>query len=492
MAKNAIKQEQLLQQKLSQQNIQLFKLMELNLLQFEQKVKEELVVNPALDDAESPNSQINNTESLYSSNDYQSSIERFHSNLKNETTHTSLDRHYESKDYHGQEASDKDEREFIIPVQDHESLLNNLSNQLSYLSLTEEQILIGEFIIGSLEDDGYLRRSVDSIVDDLSFRQNFYTTTEAVEEVLEYIQDLDPPGIAARNLQECLILQLRRKKYSKLVEIALEIVSNYFELYSKKQFDRIQKKFKLSDEQFEEIQKIILSLNPKPISILDDNIGKFIIPDFFVYRNGNKLELELHSYNNPNLVINADFVEMLKKNKAEKKKSKAEQEAQEYIADKIYKANLFLSLIKERQETMVIVMNAILEMQPQYFLSGEQEDLRPMTLKDISEMTRFDISTISRITSSKYIQTEFGIIALKSLFTEGISTVDGGEVSNRKIMKTIESIVEQEDKSSPLSDDEITNHLEKLGFKIARRTTAKYRETLKIPPKHQRKTNHKL
>lgn len=483
MAKNAIRQEQVQQQRLSQQNIQLFKLMELNLLQFDQKVKEELDINPALEDLDTTKFQETSSLIEQVNPDANFNADKYHLSSNKDDRHQGL----EQKDHYRQEYNDQEDREYFIPVTDTDTLLSSLTQQLNYVNLTDTQQIIGEFIIGSLDNDGYLRRSIESIVDDLSFRQNLYTTPKEVEEVLEYVQDLDPAGIAARSLQECLALQLRRRKYNRLVEAALQIVTEYFDVYIKKQYEKIEKRLNLTKEDLTAIHKIILSLNPKPTEVKEDTIGKFIIPDFFVYRNENKLELELHNYNVPNLAINQDFVEMLKKIKADKKKSKSEQEAQDYIADKIQKASIFLTLIKERQETMIIVMNAILQLQKSFFLSGEEADLKPMTLKNISDITHFDVSTISRITSTKYVQTEFGIYSLKFLFSEGLMTSDGEEVSNRKIMKTIEDLVENEDKNNPFSDDEITQELEKLGFKIARRTAAKYRENLKIPSKHQRK-----
>jgi RNA polymerase sigma-54 factor len=485
MAKNSLKQVQTQQQKLSQQNIQLFKMMELNLLQFDEKIKEELDMNPALEDIDNSISP----ENIVSFDREFSSQTKPLDSLSQEGSYSNTKGTRDSADHYGQSHSDPDDTEWYIPAEDNETLMSNLTNQLIYINLSPDQMVIGEFIIGSLDDDGYLRRSMESIVDDLSFRQNFYTSKEAVAEVLDFIQDLDPPGIASRNLQECLSIQLRRKKYTPAVDHALTIVNDYFDDYTKKNYERIFKKLKLDEKEFLEVKTIIQKLNPLPGQQKEDTLGKFIIPDFFVYRNENKLELELHSYNKPNLVINKEFVDMLKKIKAEKKKSKAEQDAQDYVADKINKANQFISLIKERQETMVIIMETILTKQREFFLTGEESNLKPMTLKNIADVVFFDVSTISRVTSTKYVQTEFGIFSLKRLFTEGLMTADGEEVSNRKIMKSIEDLIENENKSNPYSDDDITIELEKMGYKIARRTAAKYRENLKIPPKHARKIN---
>lgn len=482
MAKNSIRQVQKLQQKLSQQNIQLFKMMEMNLLQFDEKVKEELDMNPALEDIEH-SSQDSKTLSL--DQQFSNNTNNLHSTSSNNSS-SNLDYTQDSQKYYGQGENDED-KELFIPIKDNETLLSNLNNQLTYIDLTEEQRVIGEFIIGSIDDDGYLRRTIESIVDDLSFRQNYYTTSQAVEEVLEIVQDLDPAGIGARNMQECLIIQLRRKKFTKTVNSALNIVTDFFDDYTKKNYDRILRKLKINEEEFAEVKKIIQNLNPTPGVTSEESMGKFIVPDFFIYRNDSKLELELHSYNKPNLVISQDFVDMLLKIKAEKKKTKSEQEAQEYVADKINKANQFITLIKERQETMVIIMKTIMNIQKEFFLTGEESELKPMTLKNIAEIIHFDISTVSRVTSNKYVQTEFGIISLKFLFSEGLIGSDGEEVSNRKIMKTIKDLVQEEDIQNPYSDEELTLLLEKMGYLVARRTVAKYRENLKIPAKHHRK-----
>lgn len=484
MAKTNLKQVQTLQQKLSQQNIQLFKMIEMNILQFDEKVKEELDINPALEDIE--NSKLENR--TVSIDQHFSVNPSAHNSIS--LDNTSSDNVYSRESHRFNEyGNSEEEKELFIPIKDNETLIGNLNNQLIYLDINEEQRIIGEFIIGSLDDDGYLRRTTESIVDDLSFRQNYYTTSKAVDEVIEIVQELDPAGIAARNLQECLSIQLKRKKFTKLVDDAFTVVSNYFEDYTRKNYDRILKKLKISMEEFDEIKKIIQSLNPSPGIQTESAIGKFIIPDFFVYRNDNKLELELHSYNKPNLTINKEFVAMLTKIKAEKKKSKSEQEAQAYISDKLNSASQFISLIKERQETMVIIMNCIMEIQEDFFLTGDESLLKPMGLKDIAEKINFDISTVSRVTSSKYVQTEFDIIGLRFLFSERLYSMNGEEVSNRKIMKCIEELINNEDKTQPYSDDDLTKLLEKEGYKIARRTVAKYRENLKLASKHQRKVS---
>jgi RNA polymerase sigma-54 factor len=487
MAKNSIRQVQKLQQKLSHQNIQLFKMMEMNLLQFDEKVKEEMDVNPALEDIEHSNL---NPNKLSLDQNFAHSENIVHTkNLENQNSNSDYSK--DSQKHYGSSNHNDDDREFYIPIKDNETIIGSLNNQLSFLDLTKDQFVIAEFIVGSIDDDGYLRRTIESIIDDLSFRQNFYTTNAMVEEMLELVQELDPPGIGARDIQECLMIQLRRKKYSPAINSALTIVSDYFDDFTKKNFERICKKLKIQTNEFLVIKKIIQSLNPYPGIQVDDSLGKFIIPDFYVFKNEDELELELHTYNQPNLIISKDFVDMLLKFKAKKKKSKSDQEAQEYLSDKINKASQFITLIKERQETMVIIMKTILDLQRKYFLSGEESELKPMTLKNIADIIHYDISTVSRITSSKYVQTEFGIISLKSLFSEGLIGVDGEEISNRKIMIAIKNIINEEENKNPYSDEEIVKILEQKGYKVARRTVAKYRDNLKIPAKHQRKNSHK-
>ena len=499
--KNSLTQQQVLKQKLSHQNIQLFKMMELNLLQFDQKVKEEIEVNPALDsldsyDVKNAELSIDQVTSYSPQTDNTSNKEineEFLSKKLQSEASQDLNNYQNSKNFSNDYNSDDQDRDLYLPVEDNESFVGNLLNQLKYNNLSDKQLIIGEFIIGNLDDDGYLRRNLSNIVDDLSFRQNIHTTEEEVKIVLENIQDLDPPGIGASSLQECLILQLERKKYTKNTQLAIDVVTKYFDLYTKRNYGRIATKLKISDLEFDLVNKEILQLNPKPTekNLNEEILGRYIIPDFLVYSQDNKIELELHSYNQPNLTISPDFVEMLKRLKDQKKKSKTEKEAQDYISDNIMKANLFISLVKERQETMIIIMNSILQLQKKFFQTGQEEDLKPMVLRHIAERTNFDISTVSRVTNSKYVQTEFGVYSLKFFFSEGMISDQGEEISNRTIMKKLEEIVNTEDKSEPLSDEQLTQELKKQGFNIARRTTAKYRENLSIPPKHLRKISIK-
>lgn len=493
--KNFIKQQQVLRQKLSHQNIQLFKMMELNLLQFEQRVKEEIDINPALENLDNFNTadeyehQLQEEKILESSKISLDEKDDFFQSTQPLEMTRDMDNQSSKPDYSLPNFYDDDERELFVPVIDHDTTLSTLQNQLQYFNLTEKQLVIGEYIIGNLDDDGYLRRDVSSISDDLAFRNNLIVSEEEIKEIIQIIQEMDPAGIGAANLQECLILQLQRAKANPHVLIALDIVTHHFDLYSKRQYDRIAKKFKLSSEEFDLVNKEILNLNPKPTEKIlnEDVLGRYIIPDFTIYTVENKLELELHSYNQPNLSISPEFVTMLKKLKADKEKSNSEKEAQDYLKDKINKASLFISLVKERQETMIIIMHSIMQRQKRFFMSGDESQLEPMALKHIAADTNFDISTVSRVTSSKYVQTEFGVFSLKFFFSEGLVNESGLEISNRTIMKKLEEIVAAENKQDPYSDDELTDELKKSGYTIARRTTAKYRENLHIPPRHLRK-----
>jgi RNA polymerase sigma-54 factor len=492
--KHILKQNQVLKQKLSHQNIQLFKMIEMSLLQFEQRVKEELDDNPALENLENMGSDLPSSlekiiESEENSSESMDSDENFYLDNFKEKITSEIEQYQEK--FKDNSESDGEERNLFISIQDNESFIDNLLNQVRYFDLSDIEFKIAEYIIGNLDQDGYLRRELGSIEDDLAFRNNIIVSSAKIKEIIELVQSLDPPGIGASNLQECLLLQLNRKKRSKVVSNAIRVIQDYIELYTKKQHEQIIKKLKITPEEYILIDQEIKHLNPRPVSQNEsqDSIGKYILPDFLVFRNGNKLELELHSYNQPNLAISTEFADLLKKLKEEKKKSKSENDTQQYLTDKINKASIFISLVKERQETMIIIMNAIISIQKEHFLTGDESKLKPMGLKHIAAMTNFDISTVSRVTSSKYIQTEFGIFSLKFFFSEGILNEDGEEVSTRQIMKKLEEIVASENKDEPFSDESLTDELKKHGFKIARRTTAKYRENLNIPPKHIRKTN---
>ena len=505
MLKQELSQKQKL--KISQQNIQLFRMMELNSIQFDEKIKEELELNPALEGEEEDSNFIEGVATNKKDNDFTSEssdyeVDEFGNEIDNNDDSESFiekesdgedydafyqkDTQYNDYDYN----VDDDERDLFIPIVDHSSIISNLINQFKYNDLSTEEFKIGEYIIGNIDHDGYLRRETQSIVDDLAFRLNIDTSEEKVEQILELIQNLDPPGIGARNIQENILIQLYRKPYNTITNYAIQIIDRYFDQFIKKNYSWIIKKLKITQSTFEQITKLITSLNPKPIVEDEESkIGKFIVPDFFVYKENNTLKLELHSYNMPNLFISQDFVDMIKKINENRKKSNAEKDALVYMNEKIQNAQNLITTIKQRQETMILIMQSIVNIQKKYFLSGDESTIQPMALKDISEKTGFDVSTVSRVTNSKFVQTEYGILSLKFFFSDKITNDEGEEISTRKIKQALKELIDNEDKNSPLTDEEITNKLLEQGFKIARRTASKYRELQGIAPRHVRKNS---
>ena len=362
--------------------------------------------------------------------------------------------------------------------------------QLGMLNLDEHRHKIAEQIIGNLDDDGYLRREITAIVDDLAFRQNIQTTEEEVTELVKEIQQFDPPGVAARNLQECLLLQLERKiNDGEHVEMAIKVLKKYFEEFTKKHYEKIQRGLNISDDQLREIINQIIKLSPKPAG----NIGEsnknegYIIPDFFIINNAGKLELTLNSRNAPDLRISEGYRDMLKDYDKGTKKDKRQKEAVLFIKQKIDSAKWFIDAIKQRQHTLLSTMGAIMNYQYEFFLTGDETEMRPMILKDIAEKTDLDISTVSRVANSKFVQTEFGTYRLKFFFSESLQTDSGEEVSTREVKKILSDLIEGESKKHPLSDERLTELLQEKGYNIARRTVAKYREQLNVPVARLRK-----
>jgi RNA polymerase sigma-54 factor len=365
-----------------------------------------------------------------------------------------------------------------------------LLDQLGLLKLDEKEQKIAEQIVGSIDEDGYLRRETTAIVDDLAFRQNVMTTEEEVESLIRRIQHFDPPGVAARDLQECLLLQLNRlQDEGKNVNIAIKAISKYFDEFTKKHYEKIQRGLDLNDEQLKEVMQQIVRLNPKP----GGNVGEinkaesYVVPDFFIMNNAGKLELTLNSRNAPELRISEGYRDMLKEYDRGTKKDKRQKEAVLFIKQKIDSAKWFIDAIKQRQHTLLDTMTAIMNHQHDFFLTGDQTTLRPMILKDIAEKTGLDISTVSRVANSKFVQTEFGTYRLKFFFSESLSTDTGEEVSTREVKKILSDLIEGEDKKKPLSDERLTELLQEKGYNIARRTVAKYREQLNIPVARLRK-----
>jgi len=487
--------QQKLLQKLSPQQIQLMKLLQVPTANLEERIKEEMEENPALeqeaenhDDQEeakdefTENGEENFEEPDGSENDYDN-IDI--SEYVKEGDDDIADYKMRDDNY----GSDDDDKK-TIPFKMETSFYETLLDQLGLLKLDEKEQKIAEQIVGSIDEDGYLRRETTAIVDDLAFRQNVMTTEEEVESLIKRIQHFDPPGVAARDLQECLLLQLNRlQDEGKNVSIAIKAISKYFDEFTKKHYEKIQRGLDLNDEQLKEVMQQIIRLNPKP----GGNVGEinkaesYVVPDFFIMNNAGKLELTLNSRNAPELRISEGYRDMLKEYDRGTKKDKRQKEAVLFIKQKIDSAKWFIDAIKQRQHTLLDTMTAIMNHQHDFFLTGDQTTLRPMILKDIAEKTGLDISTVSRVANSKFVQTEFGTYRLKFFFSESLSTESGEEVSTREVKKILSDLIESENKKKPLSDEHLTEMLQQKGYNIARRTVAKYREQLNISVARLRK-----
>jgi RNA polymerase sigma-54 factor len=478
-------QKQLL--KLSPQQIQLMKLLQVPTANLEERIQEELDDNPALELGEDEDKfeeefkdefeeDFNDDEVLDGSEDEYENIDL------NEYVSDSDD---EIPDYKTNDDNYGDEeKETVIPIKNESSFYDVIQSQLSLLLLNEKEYKIAEQIVGSLDEDGYLRRETSSIVDDLAFRQNIITTDKVVEKIIKQIQEFEPAGVAARDLQECLLLQLYRKKENgEDVNNTIIIIQKYFDDFSKRHFTKLKERLELTDDDMKAIIAQVTSLNPKPGgSVVETNLKEsYVIPDFIVENNNGKLELTLNGANAPTLKISEGFKEMIKGYEASNKKNSSQKEAIQFLKQKIDGAKWFIEMIKQRQETLTNTMTAIINHQKKFFYSGDETDLVPMILKDIAEPTGLDISTISRVVNSKFVQTEFGTIRLKYFFSEGLQTDSGEEASSREIKKVLSDIIEAEDKKKPLADEVLTDMLNEKGYNIARRTVAKYREQLNIP-----------
>jgi len=374
-------------------------------------------------------------------------------------------------------------------------------DQLSMLDLADHEYKIAEQIVGSLDDDGYLRRALQSIADDLAFKQSMWVEEKEIEALLLKVQQFDPPGIGARNLQECLLIQLRRKQAElreealqdpasdEIRKLAIIVIEKHFEEFTRKHYDKIQKSLHLEESQIKEVLHQIISLNPKPGAETGhmSEADKYIIPDFTVLINNGHLELTLNSRNAPPLVISDDYKLMLKEYERSNKQDKSQKEAVFFIKQKIDSAKWFIEMIQQRQQTLLHTMKSILVYQEAFFMTGDTTKLKPMILKDIAEKTSLDVSTVSRVANSKYVQTEFGTFLLKYFFSESLTTDSGEEVSTKEVKAILEELLESEDKHKPFSDDELTEQLQEKGYNIARRTVAKYREQLNVPVARLRK-----
>ena len=487
--------QQKLLQKLSPQQIQLMKLLQVPTANLEERIKEEMEENPALEQEEENHADSEEAKDEFTEN----GEENFEEPDGSENDYDNIDISEYVKegdddiaDYKMRDdnyGSDDDDKK-TIPFKMETSFYETLLDQLGLLKLDEKEQKIAEQIVGSIDEDGYLRRETTAIVDDLAFRQNVMTTEEEVESLIKRIQHFDPPGVAARDLQECLLLQLNRlQDEGKNVSIAIKAISKYFDEFTKKHYEKIQRGLDLNDEQLKEVMQQIIRLNPKP----GGNVGEinkaesYVVPDFFIMNNGGKLELTLNSRNAPELRISEGYRDMLKEYDRGTKKDKRQKEAVLFIKQKIDSAKWFIDAIKQRQHTLLDTMTAIMNHQHDFFLTGDQTTLRPMILKDIAEKTGLDISTVSRVANSKFVQTEFGTYRLKFFFSESLTTDTGEEVSTREVKKILSDLIEAESKRKPLSDERLTELLQEKGYNIARRTVAKYREQLNIPVARLRK-----
>ncbi len=474
---------QSLQQKLSPQQIQFIKLLQVPTAELDSRIEEELEINPALEEGseELP-------EEKTEDEDYQDT-----SGSEDEVDIKDYLRDDDFNSYKTQSeggGDDDDDREMPIPM--GTSLHEQLMTQLGYLGLSDHEENIGKQLIGSIEADGYIRRELEAIVNDLAFSQGIETTVEEVERILKQIQSFDPPGIAARTLQECLLLQLERMDNGHDIDVAVakKILTESFEEFTKKHYHKIQKKLGTEDEAFvRDAVELIIRLNPKPGSGSASGLVKnqVIIPDFILTNNNGKLELALNSRNAPELRISRSYTEMFRAYDKGNKQDKKLKEAVTFVKQKLDAAKWFIDAIKQRQQTLLRTMKAIIDFQYEFFQEGDETKLKPMILKDIAQMINMDISTVSRVASSKAIQTDFGIFPLKYFFSEGISTDSGEEVSSREVKQIIKDIIEKEDKNKPFSDDKLEKILNEKGYNIARRTVAKYREQLNIPVARLRK-----
>jgi RNA polymerase sigma-54 factor len=476
-----------LSQKLSPQQIQLMKLIQLPTQAFEQRLKEELVENPALESGKEE-------EELYEKDEFDNNEEYDdYEGSENIDTEINIDEYLsndETPDYKLQAnnySDDDDDRE--SPLAESVGFHQDLINQLNTFILTEEQRSIAEFLVGSIDDDGYLRRNVQDIVDDMAFTQGIYTDEKTVEKILHIVHELEPSGVGARDLQECLLLQLKHKTPTEYVELAIDIIENQFDAFTKKHYEKLLQKYEITQVRLKKAIEEIEKLNPKPGGSFDNSsrVVEQIVPDFAIRIVDGELELTLNGRNAPTLHVSKDYQEMLQTYKDSRDKSHSQKDAVQFIKQKLDSAKWFIDAIRQRQETLFVTMNAIMHFQQEYFLDGEETKLKPMILKDIADMIGLDISTVSRVANSKYVDTPYGTKLIKEFFSESMKNDQGEDVSTLEIKKILKTIIEEEDKSRPLPDDQLAELLGEKGYPIARRTIAKYRELLDIPVARMRK-----
>ena len=491
-----LQQQQKLQQKLSPQQIQYIKLLQLNTLDLEQRIKDELEENPLLEEGLSEEEQMEEEKIDAATAD----------ETENETEVEDNDDEFDVEDllnstddlygYKARVDGGGDDEDRDRPMPSHTTLSERLQEQLTFQNLDDTESLVAEQIVGSIDEDGYLRRPVDSILDDIMFNHGVEVTEDDVEEMLQRIQRLDPPGIAARDLQECLLIQLDRMPDDiDGRDTAIEMLRDHYESFTMKHFGKLKKRLGVDDRELKQAFDLIQHrLDPKPGEGEFSEQTNYITPDFTVRYVDNDFVITLNGRNAPNLHISKHYRKMLEKLRAQKKKEKKKQaqkkevddETKKFLKSKFDSARWFINSINQRRHTMMLVMDAIVQLQEDFFKHGEGH-LKPMILQDVAEIIDMDISTVSRVVNGKYVQSEFGVYELKYFFSEGLETVDGDEVSNKEVKAILQDIVDSEDKTKPLSDQKLADKLEEKGFKIARRTVSKYRKQLSIPVARLRK-----
>ena len=452
------------------------KLIQLPTLDFEQKIQREIEENPALEQNQNSSDE----------NDQENHDEYSDSDDINIDDYINYD---DTPSYKLNSNNSRGQEEKNIPFSSGISFTQHLISQLKPISLSEKKMKIAEFLVGSIDDSGYIRHELDEIIDDLAFTQNIIVDKSELTEVLRIVQDFDPPGVGALSLKECLLIQLKRKRKANSVDLAIEIIENSFEQFSKKHFEKLMNKYSIDETELKEVITIISKLNPKPGGSYSGGSSPIeqVIPDFKISIENNELALNLNYRNSPTLNISRDYDEMLKGYKLEKNKSKTQREAVQFIKQKLDSAKWFIDAVKQRQQTLLITMQAIMNYQKEYFLTGDERKIKPMILKDIANEIEMDISTISRVANSKYVDTPYGTKLLKEFFSESMKTTSGEEISTIEIKKILEKIISKENKRKPETDEKLVKLLNEKGYKIARRTVAKYREQLNIPVARLRK-----
>lgn len=474
--------QQKLLQKLSPQQIQLMKLLQVPTVELEQRIKEELEANPALEEGREDEYADDQGDDSEYGEELSESREEFDINdyLDDDTP-----------DYKYSTGGSGSDEERDMPMGQSRTFREHLQTQMGLRKLDNLQEVIAENLIGNLDDSGYLRREVRSIVNDMAFTQNIMVDQEQVEAVLSIIQDLDPPGVGARDLQECLLLQLQRKPHQEdpSLRLATEVIRDYFEEFTRKHYEQIIKKAGIEENELRDAMAEILRLNPKPGNSMQESTKtiQHVVPDFIVAVEEGEIKLELNQRNAPDLRVSNQYKEMLRSYAEGAAADKQQKDAILFVKQKIDSAKWFIDAIIQRQQTLMLTMQAILVFQEAYFLTGDETKLKPMILKDIAEMVNMDISTISRVANSKYVQTPYGTFLLKTFFSESLTTNTGEDVSTREVKKILQDAIESEDKRKPLTDDKLTTLLKEKGYNIARRTVAKYREQLNIPVARLRK-----